>query len=85
MKQVTNDFDLQIEDENNEIDVEVNYRCFINESVSLYPMTVYGAIYKGLSLQEFKDEHLKNYEKEYSKVEIIEVYVDLSEIETIAA
>lgn len=40
-------------------------------------MEVSGTIYKGYSLEDFKNESKKNYEKDYMKVEIVDVFIDL--------
>ncbi|MCT4151318.1 hypothetical protein HZP59_08745 [Elizabethkingia anophelis] len=77
MKKVSNNFVAEVTEDNIEIDVEVHYRCFINEFTALYPMEVSGTIYKGYSLEDFKNESKKNYEKDYMKVEIVDVFIDL--------
>lgn len=74
MIQVNKSTEIEINDESF-IDVEVNYRCYFSPTQAFYPMEVSGEIYKGNSLQQFIDEFKKDYEKNYEKVEVVEVFV----------
>lgn len=80
MKNVDLTFDCEVTDENLEIDVEVNYRCFFTDHYALYPMCVSGSIYKGRTLSQFKQEGYDRYCKDYQKVEIVDVLIDLPEL-----
>lgn len=75
MKKVDKNINIEILDDK-EFDVEVYYRCFISKKVALYPMTIMGSIYKGQTLQQFIRNGFTEYQKEYEKVEIVEVYLD---------
>lgn len=77
LKKVSNDFQLEVTKDDIEIDVEVNYRCFFAPNKSFYPMNCIGSIYKGRTLEDFKQECKKDYEKQYEKVEIVDVFIGL--------
>lgn len=77
MKKVEPNYDHQIDDEDLEIDVQVNYRCFFSENMAFYPMDRSGSIYKGQSLQDFINEGLESYSKDYQKVEVVDVFIDI--------
>lgn len=74
---VPNDLDIQLVDPSlaNEIEVEVDYRCFFAENQAFAPMTVSGSIHHEYSLQDFIKKGKKEYEKDYIKVEIMQVRV----------
>jgi hypothetical protein len=77
MKKVSNDLQIVITDNDTEIDVCVHYKCYVNDLVAFSPMDVTGSIYKGYSLSDFKERHKKSYEKDYKRVEVVAVFVDL--------
>ena len=72
-------FDLNHEIEptdSEEIDIEIDYKCHFG-SKAFSPMTIYTSIHEGTSLQKEIREGKARYEKDYEKVEVIEVRVDL--------
>ena len=77
MKKVTLDLNLVITDDR-DVSVEIHYRCWISEKVCLYPMDVLTSIYEGESLSACKERHLKDYQKDYKRVEIGAVFVDMA-------
>ncbi len=78
MKTIKKDTEVIIKDLDKEVDVEVDYRCFITVSKAFAPMTVSGSINKKESLQDFIALSKKRYEKDYYKVEVMEVRIDES-------
>lgn len=76
MKKLDLDIDIEITDDR-QVDVTVNYRCWLSPTHALYPMDVLGSIYKGHSLSDFKKRHLKSYKKDYERVEVVDVFVDM--------
>lgn len=80
MKQLDLTQEIRINKDNIEVDVELDFRCYMDEFFALYPMRVEGSIYKGYSLQDFIKEAREDYEKQnYMKVELVKVMVDLPE------
>ena len=59
----------------NEIEVEVDYRCFFTKNQAFAPITVSDSIHHGHSLQDLIKEGKKGYEKDYLKVEIMQVRI----------
>lgn len=76
MNEVPLDFDYSITDEDEEIDVEVYYRCKFGTNQWLYPMTILGSIYKGKTLQQFVSDGIRSYKKDYSVVEAKRIFID---------
>ncbi|MFI1771016.1 hypothetical protein [Thalassobellus citreus] len=74
---VPNDLDIEMTDETytKEIAVEVDYRCFFTEKKAFAPMTTYNSITHGNTLQDVIKEGKKEYEKQYLKVEIMQVRI----------
>lgn len=77
MKAVPKELEIEITDTNltEELEVEVDYRCFFTEQQAFAPTTVSGSIHHKHTLQDFIKQGKKNYEKQYQKVEVIEVRV----------
>ena len=77
MNIVPNNLEIELKEKEQtvELEVEVDYRCFITENKAFAPMTVSASIYDGQTLQEFIKEAKKSYEKEYLKVEIMQVRI----------
>ena len=75
MEIVPIDLDIQITDKSQteELEVEVDYRCFFTENEAFAPMTMSCSIHDGLTLQECIKEGKKSYESDYLKVEIMQV------------
>lgn len=65
-----------IEDDR-EIDVEIDYRCFFSPTQAYAPMTLYSSIYKGNDLENQVADGKTSYEKQYQKVEVMEVRIDI--------
>jgi hypothetical protein len=78
--EVTNELKLEQLVENEQIDVELVFRCFISESQSIFPMTVWSSIGCGETLDEVKERHQLEYEKNYSKVVLEHIFVDLDKV-----
>ena len=72
------DLDFNIEPKEEAIGVAVNYRCWFSPTKAFYPMDILGEIWPGYSLEEFKQEHKRSYEKDYLKVEIVDVFLLIS-------
>jgi len=66
-----------IVEDDREIDVEIDYRCFFTEKQAFAPMEVMTSIYKGHTLFDAIEEGKKSYEKDYLKVEVMEVRADI--------
>lgn len=77
MKSVAITEDYEVKNENEEIDIEIDYRCFFAPGMAFYPMTVTRSIYNGCTLQEAIDESKKRYERQYEKVEVVNVRIDI--------
>ena len=77
MKTVSTESEYRVDNDDDEIDVEIDYRCFFAPNMALYPMTVMRSVYKGCSLQEAIQESKANYEKDYIKVEVVNVRIDI--------
>ena len=75
--EVTNELKLEQIVENEEIDIELVFRCFISENQSLFPMTVWSSIGCGETLDEVKERHKIKYERNYKKVVLEHIFVDL--------
>ncbi|WP_064967994.1 hypothetical protein [Tenacibaculum ovolyticum] len=77
MTEVPKELEINIEDNSLsvELEIEVDYRCFITENKAFAPMTVSGSIHNNDSLQDFIKEHKESYSKEYMKVEVMNVRV----------
>ncbi len=75
--EVTNELKLEQIVENEEIAIELVFRCFISESQSIFPMTVWSSIGCGETLEEKKEYHQLEYEKDYKKVVLEHIFVDL--------
>lgn len=75
--EVSNELKLEQIVENEEIDIELVFRCFISETQSLFPMTVWSSIGCGETLDEKKEQHQLDYEKDYKKVVLEHIFVDL--------
>ena len=58
-----------------DLSVEVDYRCYVNESVAFAPMTGGYTIHHGNSLQECIQNGKESYEKDYERVEVIAVRI----------
>lgn len=76
MTKVPLDFDFEVV-EDIEIDVEVNYRCWFSPTRCFYPMAVSGSICKGEKLSDFKRDGLEDYNKDYQKVEVVDVFIGI--------
>lgn len=76
MKEVSTDHEIVIDQDNEEMHIEIDYRCFITEYKVFYPMTVYASIYKGYSLQDAIAEGKEDYEKDYMKVEVCTIRIE---------
>ena len=66
-----------IVEDDREIDVEIDYRCFMDDTNALAPMTRWTSIYKGTDLHKAVEDGKKDYEKDYKKVEVMEVRIDI--------
>ena len=77
MNIVPNNLEVEIKDKEQDVqlEVEVDYRCFFTENKAFSPMTRKSTIHEGLTLQECIEEGKKNYESEYLKVEIMQVRI----------
>tara|TARA_R110000822_G_scaffold213006_1_gene348364 strand:- start:599 stop:844 length:246 start_codon:yes stop_codon:yes gene_type:complete len=77
MKIVPSDLEIEITDQSQteELEIEVDYRCFVTENKAFAPMTIGCTIHDGLTLQECIKEGKKRYESDYLKVEIMQVRV----------
>tara|TARA_R110000787_G_scaffold257509_1_gene362687 strand:- start:496 stop:741 length:246 start_codon:yes stop_codon:yes gene_type:complete len=77
MKIVPRNLEIEITDQSQteELEIEVDYRCFITENKAFAPMTVSGSIHDGLTLQENIEEGKKRYESDYLKVEVMQVRI----------
>lgn len=75
MTEVPKELEIKIQDNSLsvELEIEVDYRCFVNENKAFAPMTVSGSIHNNDSLQDFIKEHKESYLKEYVKVEVMSV------------
>jgi hypothetical protein len=78
--EVTNELKLEQLVENEKIDIELVFRCFISESKSIFPITVWSSIGCGETLDEVKERHQLEYEKNYSKVVLEHIFVDLDKV-----
>lgn len=77
---VAQDFNLEMKVEWEEIPVEINYRCWFSKTQAFYPMNVWSSVVKGQDLKETIDYHKKEYEKQYEKVETVDVFVDMDTV-----
>lgn len=77
MKKVDLNHEIEITDPNKEMDIEVDYRCFFAPNKAFAPMTLWTSIHEGTSLQKEIARGKESYEKDYEKVEVMEVRVDL--------
>lgn len=63
-----------------EVSVEINYRCWFSATKALYPMNVWTSVVKGKNLQQIIERQKKEYEKQYLKVEVVNVFVDMEAV-----
>ena len=77
MKTVSTEYEYIVDNDDDEIDIEIDYRCFFAPNMALYPMTVMRSIYNGCSLQEAIHESKGSYEKDYIKVEVVNVRINI--------
>ncbi len=77
MKTVNIDYDHIVDNEEEEIAIELDFRCYFATHLAFYPMEVTASIYSGLSLQSAIKECKESYEKDYLKVQIVNVRIDL--------
>jgi len=74
MKTINENYTVE---DDREIDVEIDYRCFMDEHNAMAPMTRWGSIHKGHDLESEVADGKKSYERDYKKVEIMEVRIDV--------
>lgn len=77
MKSVAITADYEVKNGNEEIDIEIDYRCFFAPGMAFFPMTATRSIYNGCTLQEAIAESKRRYERQYEKVEAVNVRMDI--------
>lgn len=63
--------------EKEDADVEIDYRCYMDEVNSIAPMTLWDTLHESNDLNTIVARGKESYLRDYVKVEVMEIRVDI--------